>query len=204
MGATTRRPTVPTQSDRLEVTTVTGAGEGTAVQEHGRRSRSDGLPPVARYLMAGLRLSIGWVFLWAFVDKLFGLGRATPAEGAWIDGGSPTEGFLANAPTGPFASTFNSIAGAAWADWFFMIGLLAIGAALMLGIGMRIATVAGSLMLVLMWAAVLPPENNPFMDDHLIYAGTLFLLLVLGAADTFGLGRTWKSLAVVQRFPVLR
>lgn len=204
MGATTRRPTVPTQSDRLEVTTVTGAGDAKAVQEHGRHSRSDGLPPAARYLMAGLRLSLGWVFLWAFLDKLFGLGRATPAEGAWLDGGSPTEGFLANAPTGPFASTFNSIAGAAWADWIFMLGLLGIGVALMLGIGMRIAVVSGALMLVLMWAAVLPPPNNPFMDDHLVYAGVLFLLLVLGAADTFGLGRGWKSLALVQRFPVLR
>ncbi|MGJ7439843.1 hypothetical protein [Aquipuribacter sp. MA13-6] len=202
MGATTRRPTVPTQSDRLEVITETGSGEGT--RDHGVHSRSSGLPPVARYLMAGLRLAIGWVFLWAFLDKMFGLGRATPAEGAWIDGGSPTEGFLANAPTGPLASTFNSIAGAAWADWIFMIGLLGIGVALMLGIGMRIAVVSGSLMLVLMWAAVLPPPNNPFMDDHLIYAGVLFLLLVLGAADTFGLGRGWKSLAIVQRFPVLR
>lgn len=201
MDATTRRPTVPTQSDRLEVTTVTGAGERSTTEHH---SRSDGLPPAARYLMAGLRLALGWVFLWAFTDKLFGLGRATPAEGAWIDGGSPTEGFLANAPTGPLASTFNSIAGAAWADWFFMLGLLGVGVALMLGIGMRIATVAGSLMLVLMWAAVLPPANNPFMDDHLIYTGVLFLLLVLGAADTFGFGRWWKSLAIVQRAPVLR
>ena len=47
------------------------------------------------------RISLGWVFLWAFLDKAFGLGRATPAENAWLDGGSPTNGFLANAPTGP-------------------------------------------------------------------------------------------------------
>jgi len=203
MGATTHRPPVPAKSDRLEVTTVAGTGERSA--DHGAHSsRSDGLPAAARYLMAGLRLALGWVFLWAFVDKLFGLGRATPAEGAWLSGGSPTEGFLANAPTGPFASTFNSIAGAAWADWIFMLGLLGIGVALMLGIGMRIATVAGSIMLVLMWAAVLPPANNPFMDDHLIYAGVLFLLLALGAADTFGFGRWWKSMAIVQRVPILR
>ena len=53
-----------------------------------------------------------------------------------------------------------------------MLGLLGIGVALILGIGMRVAAVAGALLLVLMWTAVLPPENNPFMDDHLIYAGT--------------------------------
>lgn len=202
MRATTRRPTVPAQGDPLEVTTESGPGERSA--EQGQTSRSDDLPSTVRYLMAGLRLSLGWVFLWAFVDKMFGLGRATPAENAWIDGGSPTEGFLANAPTGPFASIFNSIAGATWADWLFMLGLAGIGIALMLGIGTRIATVSGAIMLVLMWAAVLPPENNPFMDDHLIYAGTLFLLAALGASDTLGFGRQWKALPLVQRFRFLR
>ena len=53
-----------------------------------------------------------------------------------------------------------------------MLGLAGIGIALIAGIGMRIAAVAGGLLLVLMWTAVLPPENNPFMDDHLIYAGS--------------------------------
>ena len=48
----------------------------------------------ARYLFAGIRLALGWVFLWAFLDKLFGLGHATPAKRAWINGGSPTKGFL--------------------------------------------------------------------------------------------------------------
>ena len=54
-----------------------------------------------RYMMAATRLALGWVFLWAFLDKTFGLGHETPSDGAWINGGSPTEGFLANAPTGP-------------------------------------------------------------------------------------------------------
>lgn len=37
----------------------------------------------------------------------------------------------------------------------------------MLGIGVRIAAVAGALMLVMMWSAALWPETNPFMDYHL-------------------------------------
>ena len=49
----------------------------------------------ARYLFAGTRLALGWIFLWAFLDKLFGLGHSTPSTGAWINGGSPTKGFLA-------------------------------------------------------------------------------------------------------------
>ncbi len=30
-----------------------------------------------RYVAAALRISLGWTFLWAFLDKLFALGFAT-------------------------------------------------------------------------------------------------------------------------------
>ncbi|WP_199752516.1 DoxX family membrane protein [Actinoplanes sp. ATCC 53533] len=157
-----------------------------------------------RYVLAGLRLALGWVFLWAFLDKLFGLGRATPAANAWIDGGSPTKGFLGKAVSGPFEGFYHSIAGAAWADWLFMIGLAGIGIALIAGVGIRIAAAAGSLLLVLMWTAVLPPENNPFMDDHLIYAGILAVLALTAAGNTLGLGTYWNRLPIVQKLPWLK
>jgi thiosulfate dehydrogenase [quinone] large subunit len=157
-----------------------------------------------RGVLAAIRLSLGWIFLWAFVDKLFGLGFATPSERSWLNGGSPTKGFLSNAATGPFEGLYKSIAGAAWADWLFMIGLAGIGIALVLGVAMRIATAAGALLLVLMWTAVLPPENNPFMDDHIVYALVLVALALLGAGHSFGLGRTWERLAIVQKYPILK
>jgi thiosulfate dehydrogenase [quinone] large subunit len=156
------------------------------------------------YTLAALRLALGWVFLWAFLDKLFGWGFATPEKNAWINGGSPTKGFLGNAVQGPFADFYKSFAGAAWADWLFMIGLAGIGMALMLGIGMRIAAASGALLLVLMWTAVLPPENNPFMDDHLIYAGVLVLLALTAAGNVLGFGKAWARLPLVQRYPVLK
>ena len=34
---------------------------------------------VARYAWFAARIGMGFIFLWAFVDKLFGLGYATPA-----------------------------------------------------------------------------------------------------------------------------
>ena len=165
---------------------------------------ASGWSRIAPYVWAITRISLGWVFLWAFLDKTFGLGRGTPAENAWIDGGSPTNGFLANAPTGPFEDFYKDLAGAAWADWLFMIGLLAIGVALILGIGMRIAAIAGALLLVLMWTAVLPPENNPFMDDHLIYAMVLIGLAAVNAGDTWGLGKQWATTGLVRSYPILR
>ncbi|HEU0103272.1 MAG TPA: hypothetical protein VFR07_13220 [Mycobacteriales bacterium] len=157
-----------------------------------------------RLVLGVTRLALGWVFLWAFLDKLFGLGRSTPAEGAWLDGGSPTAGFLGNAVSGPFAGVYGSIAGAAWADWLFMLGLAAIGTALVLGVTMRIAAAAGSLLLVMMWTAVLPPENNPFMDDHLVYALVLVVLALVNAGDTLGLGRAWQRIGVVSRSALLK
>jgi thiosulfate dehydrogenase (quinone) large subunit len=140
----------------------------------------------ARYVLAGIRLALGWVFLWAFLDKLFGLGRSTANANAWLDGGSPTAGFLGKAATGPFTGFYHSIAGS-------------VGLALLLGIGMRIAVGAGALLTVLMWTAVLPPETNPFMDDHLIYAAILIVLALLGAGNTWGFGRMWAATALVRR-----
>ncbi|MEU1390068.1 hypothetical protein ABZ444_29030, partial [Nonomuraea sp. NPDC005730] len=46
------------------------------------------------YVWAVARIAIGWIFLWAFLDKTFGWGFATPAGKAWVAGGSPTTGFL--------------------------------------------------------------------------------------------------------------
>lgn len=157
-----------------------------------------------RYVFAAIRLALGWTFLWAFLDKTFGLGHETPAAGAWINGGNPTKGFLGNAAAGPFADFYHGIAGAAWTNWLFMIGLAAIGLALLLGIGMRLAAAAGALLYVMMWTVVLPPANNPFMDDHLINAVLLVGLALVGAGTTLGLGRIWARLPIVARWPWLK
>jgi thiosulfate dehydrogenase [quinone] large subunit len=155
------------------------------------------------YTLALARLSIGFIFLWAFVDKLFGLGYATPSERAWVNGGSPTSGFLSGVE-GPFKGLFSSMAGHAWADWLFMAGLAGIGIALMAGIAMRIAAASGALMLVFMWMASLPLANNPFMDDHLVYAFVVIALALTNAGDTLGLGKVWHRLDLVKRLAVLR
>jgi thiosulfate dehydrogenase [quinone] large subunit len=151
-----------------------------------------------RYVAAAARLSLGWVFLWAFLDKLFGLGHETASKDAWINGGHPTTGFLKFAAAGPFKGFYNDIAGAGWADWLFMIGLAGIGIGLIAGIAMRLTAVAGVTMLVLMWSAVLPPENNLFMDDHIIYALLIVALVLVNAGHTLGLGKVWERLPIVK------
>jgi thiosulfate dehydrogenase (quinone) large subunit len=164
----------------------------------------------AAKFLAVFRVVLGFEFLWAFLDKTFGLGYATPDARAWINGGSPTKGFLSRVAVGPLEGTFHSIAGAAWADWLFMLGLLGIGIALIFGIGLRIAAVSGTLMMVLMWAAEWPlakvtsagepsMSTNPIVDYHIIYALALIALAVTFAGNVWGLGRRWARLPFVQR-----
>ncbi|MFJ1967339.1 hypothetical protein ACIO93_01565 [Streptomyces sp. NPDC087903] len=208
-----------------------------AVHEHPRRSSGFHLPSLRRsrtastpesavsahaglstwraYAFASLRLTSGFVFLWAFLDKTFGFGYATPSGKGWIDGGSPTKGFLGSVAVGPMESTFHSWAGDPWANWLFMLGLLGIGLALVAGVALRFAAVAGTAMMALMWIAEWPPakhlsdgsasmSTNPFVDYHLIYAVALIALAAAAAGDTLGAGRLWAKLPFVRDHSWLR
>lgn len=187
-----------------DVTPTTTTGGSHDVKLRGTAARA----------VAALRIGFGLTFLWAFVDKLFALGFHTGydqtgtldrfGDAAWINGGSPTEGFLAFGADGPFKGFYNSIAGAAWADTLFMLALLGIGLALTLGAAMRLAAGSGALLYVMMWTVVLPPENNPVLDDHLLGALTLVVLALIGAGHTWGLGSRLEKTELLRRFPVLR
>jgi thiosulfate dehydrogenase (quinone) large subunit len=154
---------------------------------------------MAPYLWALTRLSLSTVFLWAFFDKVFGLGHETAPDKAWLHGGSPSAGFLGGA-VGPFAGFYQAIAGAGWVDWIFMIGLIGIGVALLLGIGMRMAAVTGAIMVVLMWSASLPPSDHIFMDNHIVYALVLLGIAAVDSGNTWGLGKWWTATDLVRRF----
>ncbi len=129
-------------------------------------------------VVALLRVFLGFIFLWAFVDKLIGLGFATPSAKAWIHGGSPTFGFLSAATKGPFTLFFHSLAGSPLIDIVFMAGLLFVGVTLLVNRMVRWGSIAGLLMVLLMYIAVLPPANNPVLDEHLVYA-VIFIGLII-------------------------
>ena len=164
--------------------------------------------------LVGLRLALGFEFLWAFLDKTFGLGYSTASKSAWIHGGSPTKGFLSGANVGPFQGTFRYLGTVPGMDWLFMIGLLGIGVALILGVAVRPAAISGALMLLLMWAAVWVPaktaggqpsgSTNPIVDEHII---GIFGLIVVGALVAWSagyLGRKWAAIPIVAAHSWLR
>ena len=128
----------------------------------------------ARRALAALRIGFGVTFLWAFFDKLLALGYSTgvnPETGAvdrfgpdaWINGGSPTFGFLTfGVPAdNPFQEFFNGLAGDTWVNWLFMLSLLGIGLALTFGVGMRIAAASGARALPDDVAGLAAPGEQP-------------------------------------------
>ncbi|MGC4174984.1 hypothetical protein [Demequina sp.] len=157
------------------------------------------------------RIGIGFYFLWAFVDKLLGLGYSTCrtvaedgtytidafCDKAWINGGHVTEGYLVYGGNvnSPFHDFFVDLGAQRWTDWVFMIGLLGIGLALMLGIGTKVAMVTGPLMLIFMYMTQMWPATNPILDDHIIMAVAVIaaVLLELGY-QSIGLGKWWRKL----------
>ncbi len=151
-----------------------------------------------------LRLGMGWIFIWSFFDKLFGLGFNTVSEKSWLAGGSPTFGFLKFGTYGPFASIYHAMAGNAIVDWLFMMGLLFVGLTLILGIAVRLGSYVGILMLFLIWTALLPPEHNPILDKHIIYILVLIGLTTVNSGKRIGLGSWWEEREIVKKNPVLK
>jgi thiosulfate dehydrogenase [quinone] large subunit len=160
--------------------------------------------------LAALRIATGFLFLWAFLDKLFGWHYTTASKAAWLNGGSPTKGFLGHVQVGPFQAMFRDWAGATWADWLFMLALAGVGIAVVLGVALRVAAGAGTLLLALMWLAEWPlaqhnslgaatSSTNPLVDYHVVYALVLVVLALTYAGDTWGFGRLWRTLKPVRR-----
>jgi len=156
-------------------------------------------------LLALTRIALGWVFFWAFLDKTFGLGFywyhdaqfGTDPKNAWIQGNSPVQGFLQYGTVDKyFHDFFASIADSQVVAILYMVGLFGVGLTMLLGAGRKIGGVGGAILMVLMWLSELPLENNPFVDEHIIYA---LLLLVFAFTPHFGrkfsLANWWEGIA---------
>lgn len=153
--------------------------------------------------LALLRLTMADIFLWAFFDKLFGLGYATKITSSWLNGGSPTSGFLKFGTSDTFKPFFLSLAGQPWVDWLFMAGLLLLGISLLFGIALRLAAYGGTLLMFLMWLSLFPPEHNPLIDEHVVYALALWVLYFSKAGQYWGLSKWWNKTAPVKSLPIL-
>lgn len=209
-------PTARTHDTRPEDRFITGSTTATdrhdadaPAAQNGVARRGYHIPIIGGWLLGLVRILIGWQFLWAFLDKAFGLGWATTSDNAWINGGSPTQGYLSavvDDPNTPFQGLFETFLGQTWADWLFMVGLAGIGIVLILGLGKALtwfAALCGIAMYVLMYLAAWPAGHraadgvqaamNPFLDDHLLNAVVLLALAACNAGAYLGLAKAWRS-----------
>jgi len=166
-----------------------------------------------------LRILLGWSFVWAFLDKMFGLGFSTCRGGgegvaessidymcdaAMIRGGSPTFGLLEFGTKGTHTGglfTWMASSGPdtiGWADVSFMLAMLLGGVALMLGVGTRIAAVGSAILMAFMFLALdVWPDNNPINSSH-----SIELVVYLGIA-TVGPGTFSLQNWMVKTFPFM-
>jgi thiosulfate dehydrogenase [quinone] large subunit len=156
-----------------------------------------------QYVWVGLRLALGWTLFWAFIDKLFGLGYATKSSSSWLNGGSPTAGYLQFATSGPLADFWNGLSGNSVVDALFMLALVAVGAAVLLGIGQKISGISGAALMLLLWSTNLPPSNNPIIDDHIINAIIFIGIIFVKPGKWWGLGKWWANTPIVKKYPIL-
>jgi thiosulfate dehydrogenase [quinone] large subunit len=169
------------------------------------------------------RIGIGFVFLWAFLDKLIGLGFATcrnaetgvveiMCDSAWLQGGHITEGYLKSAagefggePMGVYGELFKgwgdfAIGSFRPLDWVFMLGLAGVGLALMLGIGTKIGAWSAVGLLMMMYIAHFDNTNNPVIDDHIVYSlAAVGIVYVELQRQAVGIGKWWRELPLVKK-----
>lgn len=155
-----------------------------------------------------LRIVMGFIWLWAFLDKLIGLGFATAPSKSWLAGNSPTTGFLkfGTNPESPFAPFFAELAKyATLLDPIYMAMLLFVGVSLLTGVMVRFGALAGIVFSLSIYLSVIPLANNPLIDEHILYA-IIFLMLIFTNAGAYGwtLGRKYQKVDVVQKFPILK
>ena len=166
-------------------------------------STSEQNSPWGGVFLGILRIALGWTMVWAFMDKMFGLGFPSTPDVAFVNGGSPTEYYLTYLVDGPFEGFWNSLTGNAVIDWLLMLGLIAVGVSMMLGVASKLSTIGFVVMMTLMFTLSVPPSDNPLLDYHVIYIIAALAVYWMGGYTGIGLGRRWSELAIVRRLPIL-
>lgn len=148
-----------------------------------------------KYTLGLLRVAMGWLYFYAGITKV--LNPDWTAEG-YIRGAKNFTWFfqlLLNPEILPVVNFVN--------EW----GLTLLGLSLILGLGVRLSSVLGAV-LMLMYYFALPfpyPNAHSFLvDEHIIYTFALLFLASVGAGRVFGLYNWCASLPICAKYPKLR
>lgn len=167
----------------------------------------------AKYRDAGIaliRVAMGWVFLFAGIEKLLALGGKPFTAAGFLQFGTAgtwpgvtlAQGDYLN-PTHPF---WVSVAGNAGLisviNVLVVFGELAIGTALILGLFTRFASIMGVIMLSFFYIAAWDFSLG-IVNEQLMYAIVTGGLGLIGAGKVFGLDAIIEKTEFVRKVPVL-
>ncbi|OGG54625.1 hypothetical protein A3D62_00600 [Candidatus Kaiserbacteria bacterium RIFCSPHIGHO2_02_FULL_49_11] len=151
---------------------------------------------MSRTLLFLLRIAAGWYFFYAGITKV-------------LNPNWSAAGFLGNAKTFPeLYAWFAQPDIIPWINLLNEWGLTLIGAALILGIGVRVAAVFGIAIMVLYYFPALQfpyaGAHGYILDEHITYSLILAYLAVMRAGRVWGLEKWCVNLPICARFPKLR
>ena len=142
-----------------------------------------------------LRISMGWLFLYAGVTKL-------------IDPTWSSAGYIGSAKT--FASFYQWLLSPSLLTIVNLVnewGLTLLGISLILGVAVRISSILGAVLMMMYYFVILQfPYPNPhsyIVDEHIIYALVLVFLAAMRAGKIWGIGSMCKEWPLCKTFPSL-
>lgn len=143
-----------------------------------------------------LRISMGWLMFYAGITKVI-----NPKWSA--------AGYLKGAKT--FVNFYHWLAGPGILPIVNFVnewGLTLLGVSLIFGIGVRLSSILGAILMLLYYFPILDfPYPNPhsfLVDEHIIYALVLLLFASLRAGRIWGLENWCSNLPICSKFPRLR
>lgn len=170
----------------------------------------DGITRARERGILALRLLLGWVFLFAGLEKLLQVGGGGPfsaggflrfaTAGTWP---GAAEGAVVNPTQAFWVSLAENPAALGLIDFIVPVGQVLIGAALILGLATRFAAVMGALMMGLFFVAAWD-FGHGIVNQHFVYGALALVLAYARAGEIYGLDAYLERLPVVQRAPALR
>lgn len=143
-----------------------------------------------------LRITLGWMFFYAGITKVL--------DPTWS-----AAGYLKGAKTFPLfynwllqpniLPVINFIN-----EW----GLVLLGVSLIIGLGIRLSSILGSVLMILYYLPLLqfpyPNAHSFFVDEHIIYIAALLVLASIKAGQVWGLGAWCTNCSVCKKYPLIK
>lgn len=134
-----------------------------------------------------LRIATGWMMLYAGATKIM---DSNWSAAGYLEGSKMFPSFFHWLLQPSILPTVNFVN-----EW----GLTLLGVSLILGIGVRLSSILGALLMLLYYLPILdfpyPNVHSYIVDEHIIYIFVLLFFAAIRAGHSWGLGNTFPRLS---------